>query len=254
MQRFGFEKIVWVALVGVSLAATVAGSAEDPHAQTSVTDAMNVQPLDIEWTQARQCWQRIARIDFGHAVDVDLGRQALDRFFESAHARELVIDLCDLFSDPESGATSSIVTIRFVDEIPTGIDMPDGSFQPRRRGAAVYEVTLRMQHDHEVFAETVFIFGQYPDNPNCAYTFYYQQGVSAMAQALFHEILHVWFLNRYSGVGRRYPTGHGLVTLCEFEDDFLELLAANAAELSTIEGHPPLNFGSAVPFRPNTLK
>jgi hypothetical protein len=254
MQRLGFEKAVWAILVGVSLAATVAGSAEDPHAPTSVTDAMNVQPLDIEWTTARECWHRIARIDSGAVADVDIGRRALDRFFESAHARELVIDLCSLFSDSESGATTSIVTVRFVDEMPTIIDLPDGSFDPPRRGARLYEVRLRLQPDHEVFDRTTFIFGQYPDNPNCAYTFYYQQGVSAMAQALYHELLHIWYLNKYAGVGRRYPTGHGLVTLCEFEDDFLELLAANAAELSTIEGHPPLNFGSAVQYNPTTLE
>lgn len=254
MLRLGFGSIAWAALIGAAVIPTMARSAEDPHAQTSVTDAMNVRPLDIEWTEARECWQRIARIDDGEVIDGDLGQRALDRFLESAHARELVIDLCSLFSDPESGATTSIVTIRFVDEITTIIDLPDGSFGPPRRDANAYEVTLRMQPDHEIFEETVFIFGQYPDNPNCAYTFYYQQGVSAMAQALYHELLHVWYLNKYAGVGRRYPTGHGLVTLCEFEDDFLELLAANAAELSTIEGHPPLNFGSAVQFRPKTLE
>ena len=255
MVRIGFANAVRLVLLAVvALAASVAGSGEGPHDPTSMTDAKNVRPLDIAWTQARECWQRIARIDYAEVTDTELGQKSLDRFFESAHARELVIDLCSLFSDSESEATSSIVTIRFVDEIPTIIDLPDGSFEPPRRGARVYEVTLRMQPDHEVFDETVFIFGQYPDNPNCAYTFYYQQGVSAMAQALYHELLHVWYLNRYAGVGRRYPTGHGLVTLCEFEDDFLELLAANAAELSTIEGHPPLNFGSAVQYRPNTLE
>ena len=254
MVRFGFDKIVCVALIGVSSAATMARTADGPHSPTSVTDTKNVQQLDTEWTEARQCWQRIARIDFGNVVDVDLGRQALDRFLESAHARELVIDLCDLFSDRERDDVTSIVTVRFVDEMPTIIDLPDGSFGPPRRGARAYEVTLRMQHDHEIFDQTTFIFGQYPDNPNCAYTFYYQDAESAMAQALYHELLHIWYLNRYAGVGRRYPTGHGLVTLCEFEDDFLELLAANAAELSTIEGHPPLNFGSAVQFKPNTLE
>jgi hypothetical protein len=72
-----------------------------------------------------------------------------------------------------------------------------------------------------------------------------------MAQILYHELLHVWYLNKYGGVKRRYPTGHGLVTLCEFEEDFLELLGGNAAELSTIEGHPPLNFGS--PKRPHLV-
>jgi hypothetical protein len=251
MQRLGFEKTVWVVLIAVSLAATVAGSAEGPQSMTSVVDARDVQPLDIEWTQARECWQRIARVDFDSLVDVDLGRQVLDRFLESAHARELVVELCRLLSDPESGKATSVVNVHFVEEMPTILDTPEGTFEPPRRGAEVYEITLRLQHDQEIFDETVFIFGQYPDNPNCAYTFYYQQTESSMAQALYHELLHVWYLNRYAGVGRRYPTGHGLVTLCEFEDDFLELLAANAAELSTIEGHPPLNLGSDVRLRQN---
>ena len=70
-----------------------------------------------------------------------------------------------------------------------------------------------------------------------------------MAQVLYHELLHVWFLNVATSIGRRYPTGHGLVTRCEFEEEFLELLGANAAELSTIEGHPPLNFRGPLQLR-----
>ena len=221
-----------------------AQAVEDPGSPKSAPSTAIVRPLDIDWTEARECWGLFTRIDLGSIDRPDLGRRTVDRFLNSAHARDLVIDLCRLFADPAGEKPTSVVTIRFVDEIPASLDLPEGSFQPPSRAAEIYEVVVQIQNVGEVFDDAVFVFGQYPDNPNCAYTFFYQHAVSSMAQVLYHELLHIWFLNKYGGVGRRYPTGHGLVSMCEFNDEFLELLAANAAELSTIEGHPPLNFGS----------
>ena len=254
MSQRSLEHIVRAAAVVVSTAVcAVSWSGEGPLVSKSAAEDAAVQRLDIEWTQARRCWQRIARIDQRGTGDAELGQRALDRFFESAHAREMVTDLCNLFSDAVTAETYSHITVRFVDKLPASLDLPDGSFQPPRRGAEAYEVTVRVQRDRDISEDTVFIFGQYPDNPNCAFTFYYQEAVSSMAQTLYHELLHIWYLNVYAGVERRYPTGHGLVTLCEFEDEFLDLLAANAAELSTIEGHPPLNFDSRKRFPPQPL-
>lgn len=243
MRRPGFDDIV-LAVVGFALATAqaTAWSGEEARASVPAPEATGVERLDIEWKQARGCWQRIARIDGSGTRFAYLGRRALDRFLESAHARELVVELCSLVPDVATKGAQPWITVRFVDELPASLDLPEGSFQPPRAGADVYEITILMQREREIFDGTVFIFGQYPDNPDCAYTFYYQQPVSSMAQVLYHELLHIWYLNVYADVERRYPTGHGLVTRCQFDDEFLELLAGNAAELSTIEGHPPLNF------------
>lgn len=245
MRRLDLDRALMAILFVLAAGAyAVARVAEYADAPATAGAAAQPQALEIEWTEARACWLRLVRINNSVGTH-DAVRSTVGRFLESAHSRELVLDLCSLFqSDTSSGEPTSVVTLRFVHELEASLDLAEGSFQPPRRGADVYEVTIQIQHDRGLFDETVFVFGQYPDNPDCAYTFYYQRAVSSMAQVLYHELLHIWFLNTYAGVERRYPTGHGLVSLCEFDDEFLDLLAANAAELSTIEGHPPLNFGS----------
>jgi hypothetical protein len=237
MKRLEIDRALMAVLFVLAAAAyAVARVAEYADSPAPAEAAQHVLPLDIEWTEARACWLRLVRID-DMAGNHDVVNTTVNRFLESAHSRDLLLDLCSLFeSNPDNREPTSLVK--------ASLDLPEGSFQPPRRGAEVYEVTVQIQHDREVFDETFFVFGQYPDNPDCAYTFYYQSAISSMAQVLYHELLHIWFLNEYAGVERRYPTGHGLVTLCEFDDEFLDLLAANAAELGTIEGHPPLNFGS----------
>ena len=80
--------------------------------------------------------------------------------------------------------------------------------------------------------------------------FFYQEATSAMAHALYHELLHVWFVNATVGENRRYPTGHGSVSDCQFEEDFLQLLADHAAALATLEGRGPTPMLRAGPSPP----
>lgn len=254
MLRFGSGHVWVVAFVLSSGAMASAGSAEEPRLSASMPASVDVRPLDVHWSDARACWQRIVRIDQSGASDIVVGRQTVERFLESAHARELLDDLCSVFVDKATGHPTSLITVRFVDQLPIGLDLAEGSFQPATRGAEAYEVQVQIQRDRDDAGTTVFVFGQYPDNPDCAYTFYYQHAVSSMAQVLYHELLHIWFINTHFGATCRYPTGHGLVTRCQFEEEFLDLLAENAAELSTIEGHPPLNFGSNRPRSSNAAR
>lgn len=255
MSRLGCELMVCVVALAIS-SGTVASarSPEEPHPAPSTPASIDVQPLDVNWSDARACWQRIVRVDQSGASEAAIGRQTVERFLESAHARELVDDLCGLFVDETSGSSVPLITVRFVDQLPIGLDLAEGSFQPATRGAEAYEVQVLIQRDRDDAGTTVFVFGQYPDNPDCAYTFYYQHAVSSMAQVLYHELLHIWFINTHFGATCRYPTGHGLVTRCQFEEEFLDLLSENAAELSTIEGHPPLNFGSKRPRSSNAAR
>jgi hypothetical protein len=232
------------ALIAASGSAIVA-AAEDPVPANSPSFPADPRPLEEHWRQATECWRRLARIDTNSARRSDIGRLTVDRFLESAHSRALVTDLCELFSDSKGGDLVSHINIHFADEVPASLDAPDGSFLPARARAKSYDVTIRAEYRDAAIEPTVFVFGEYPDNPNCAYVFFYRQAESSMAQTLYHELLHIWFMNKHFGERRRYVTGHGLVSRCEFEQEFLELLAANAAELSAIEGHPPLHFGSA---------
>lgn len=233
----GFAVLVVASGSGITVAT------EDPVLVSSPSVPAGPRLLEEHWRQATECWRRLARIDTNSARRSDIGRLTIDRFLESAHSRALVTDLCELFSSPEGGDLVSHINVHFADEVRASLDAPDGSFLPTRARAKSYEVTIRAEYRDAATEPTVFVFGEYPDNPNCAYVFFYREAESSMAQTLYHELLHIWFINRFSGENRRYVTGHGLVSRCEFEEEFLELVAANAAELSAIEGHPPVHFG-----------
>jgi hypothetical protein len=194
-----------------------------------------------EQREAALCWRQLASVDPGDGRANELRRLTLDRFLETAHARALVLDLCIVFAAPSGNELTSTVVVRFVDRVPDALDTPEGSFQPAVAGAARYEILVQTRYRDAATEPTVFVFGEWPNNPECAYTFFYRQAASMMAQTLYHELLHVWFVNQPAAAERPFPTGHGQVAHCQFEPEFLELLSGNAHELSQIEGHIPLN-------------
>jgi hypothetical protein len=194
-----------------------------------------------ERRDAAVCWRQLATINPGDGRANEISRLTLDRFLETAHARALVLDLCAVFAAPSGNELTSTVVVRFVDHVPDALDTPEGSFQPRVARASRYEILVQTRYRDAATEPTVFVFGEWPNNPECAYTFFYRQAASMMAQTLYHELLHVWFVNQPEAIKRPFPTGHGQVAHCQFEPEFLDLLSGNARELSQIEGHIPLN-------------
>jgi hypothetical protein len=192
-----------------------------------------------EVREAVSCWRRLARVDLGSTRHPGLARPAIDRLFATAQGRALVTDLCGLFIDPTGGEPRSLIEVRFVDRLPECRDGTEGCFRPATPFAERYEVFVRPQYPDAAADPDVFVFGEYPGNPNCSIVFFYQEAASAMAQTLYHELLHVWFLNAFAFDNRSYPTGHGVVSRCEFEEEFFDRLRAHVAELAALEGRQP---------------
>jgi hypothetical protein len=232
-----------VALLALALAAPAAafGNDEAPERPDPSTDAARANPARAPETGIREaltCWRRLVRVDTPSDHEGQAARSAVDRLFATSQGLALVEALCGLFVDVESDALRITIQVSFVDHLPCR-DGTDGCFRPSVPGADIYEVFVRTQYPKPAHDPSVFVFGEYPSNPECSVVFFYQEASSSMAQALYHELLHVWFVNAHAHEHRDFPTGHGSVTNCEFEDDFLELLRAHAAALAVLEGRAP---------------
>jgi hypothetical protein len=174
----------------------------------------------------------------------DLAGRAIDRLLKTAHGVWLTTELCTVLREPSTNKLTSRVRVSFVDALPQGASDGLGCFRPATRFADVYEIFVRNASE-DLHPDTI-VFGEYPANSECAVVFLYREPESWMAQTLYHELLHVWFLHARAGQELEYPTGHGNAGRCEFEAEFLLLLDAFARELAALEGRAPERL---LPFR-----
>lgn len=181
------------------------------------------------------CWDQLISLHVERPSRAPLASQSVDRLLETTTGIDLARNLCDLFFDPVSNRPVTTLRLHFVDTVDCENDS-DGCFWPSHPQAASYDVMVRNEGLRQPETTEVLAFGEYPGNPDCDVVYLFQSPQSWMAQALYHELLHVWFLNEYQLERRRYPTGHGRAIWCEFEPEFLELLAAHAEELAIVEG------------------
>lgn len=218
---------VWavvVAAVGVAMESGSAPPAVEPE---------RPDPVAVE-----RCWRRLVAVESPPWPHDEVAREAVARLLRTRGGGRLVADLCTVL--PVGGDwPESRIQVRFVARLRGLESSVDGLFRPLTRGAESYELVVHRRRPEADEEPTVFVFGEYPSNPDCAFVYFYQEPASVMAQTLFHELLHVWFLNAEHDREPRYPTGHGDVERCEFEDAFLAPLRAHAAELTALEGRAP---------------
>jgi hypothetical protein len=163
--------------------------------------------------------------------------RTVDRLLETASGQELVAELCELMSSKAIGeGVSPVIEIHIVRTLPRCSEDADGCFEPSEPGADRYTVLARAYPTDNDPLHVTTVLGEYPGNPDCDVVFLFREPESWMAQTLYHELLHIWFINTFDRRARRYPTGHGVATRCEFETDFLERLDANAEDLAIAEG------------------
>jgi hypothetical protein len=184
-------------------------------------------------------------LEVGEGVDAALVERSVGRLLRTAHGVWLADTLCSVLGDPGAGEAPTSISVAFVNEIQgtSGEDL--AVFRPTTPQARRYEIFIRPPL--ETRNTDIVSFGESSANPDCSIVFLYRETESWMAEALFHELLHVWFVNAYAGHERRFPTGHGRVDYCELEPEFSDLLDAFARELAALEGVQPvrmLPFGS----------
>jgi hypothetical protein len=242
------RNLVLLTLAAVVLAAPAAPDdrAEQPDLSFVYADpGMGPDPA-ADSPELRACWEHLADLDTAGASLPGIARLTVRQLLSTPRGRGVVSELCGLFT----GSAQPPIDIGFVDRLPDCQDSSDGCFSPMGSGAGSYQVYVRTQYDDAGSESTEFVFGEYPANPECNIVIFYEWAESAMAQTLYHELLHIWFLNTKADEGRRFPTGHAEVGRCEFEEDFLESLRAHAYELALIEGNaPPLGLRMQGPTR-----
>lgn len=181
---------------------------------------------------ARSCWSRMVKGAAGDDRHGELARRTVTRLLGTAHGVWLVTEICRVLGDGAGG-----VELRFQATALACTSEGFGCFEPVRPGAGSYRVFVRVQ-DAGVDPESL-AYGEYPGNPDCTIVYLYRQPESWMAETLFHELLHLWFLNARQESPRLHPTGHGDVSRCQFEEEFLLLLDAFSRELAALEGRAP---------------
>jgi hypothetical protein len=230
-------RLVPLILVALALAAPVAPVDRDDQEDLRYVYAdpgMGPEPVP-DSPELRSCWDRIIEIDVSGTSRPQLAGLVVHQLLATPRGRGLVSELCDLFRESDRAP----IEIALVDQLPDCRDTSDGCFAPMVSDAASYRVHVRTQDVDAAREPTEFVFGEYPANPECSVIIFFEWAESAMAQTLYHELLHIWFLRSKAAERRHYPTGHGEVSRCEFEEDFLQSLRAHAYELAAIEGTAP---------------
>ncbi len=203
-----------------------------------LTGNLNAAPASekLDPAQSRTVWQSLVRVRVQVPEKQELASNAVQRFLSTALGRTLLAELPGLLP-PATGSESPII-VHFVDALPVNADDYDGYVRPIRPDASQYEVFVwnypaRQDDSGEI------LYGQYPGNSLCDIVFWYQEPESMMAHTIYHELLHIWFINRYAGEIREYPTGHGNLTRCELDEEFMDMLREHARELGKLEGRLP---------------
>lgn len=176
---------------------------------------------------AKALWEKITRIfvqterpEAEKEGVKNRARLALGQLLSTAEGSALVRELARLFG-PKS------LEIHFVDKLEKSFETgAAGYFHPRDKGQKSYRIFLRNESGG---ADS--LFRQYPQasgekDPKILSS---STGpASRMAATLYHELLHVWFLNTQTGV--EHETGHGDVDKFEIEPLFWQRLKSFAEQ------------------------
>lgn len=150
--------------------------------------------------------------------------QSIEILLETPMGRTLIRRLWEHFHDRETNKLSSRIYVYYKSLMP---EDEGGSIYPDTPNAEIYEVQVK---NVPPTPAGVLPGGEWPGGKGwCNFQFLYASPEHAMADTLFHELLHIWFLNTQSDPN--WPTGHGDVKKCEINVTFHKLLKEYAQQL-----------------------
>lgn len=161
-------------------------------------------------------------------------QEAVNRLLRLAEGARLVNQLWHVFCGGRS-ACRSRVRITFVDSdrrLDTG-DSASGHFSPDAPNEPVYEILVRYRAPLSPEVRNRTLGGSWPGGTTQDIHYTHADSESDMANTLFHELLHVWFLHAHPNA--HYPTGHGNVQKGQIEPVFMDRLRAFSRELDELE-------------------
>jgi hypothetical protein len=165
-----------------------------------------------------ETWNRV--------IDPPVHNEAVRRFLLTREGTWLIAAL----------ATKGIkVKLSFGSTDPVGGHDMSGGFSPAEPGRKKY--TVYIKHGDAVPTGTTgpsfYGSANCPANTNVFY--HYKEAESEDAESIYHELLHIWFINQIWRPTPIYPTGHGSWSDCEIEGAFLNKLKVSVSQLDSLE-------------------
>jgi hypothetical protein len=201
-------------------------SSTDEHIQRQVA-----QPCESV-TDTQERWSRLVTLQFmpPEANREERAREAIRRMQHTPEGEQLIAQLWRLFC--RNNRRLPRITVSFVDERDGGWIDANGEVSPGNGGANHYQVDIRNQAPRNPGRRGVSLHSTWGGG-SYVIRFSHEDPESHMASTLYHELLHIWFLNTQTN--SVFPTGHGDVTLGEIEPLFFERLRHFSAEIDALE-------------------
>ena len=131
----------------------------------------------------------------------------------------------------KAGKCGTRVNVSFVDQLPRGSTDASGLFEPEWAGQPLYDVWVKNVAPHT--GPGIELGGAWPGGTSIDIPFTYTDAESHMAETLYHELLHVWFVNTQQG--SPYTTGHRDVMKGEIDPVFYKAIRGFIGELNDLE-------------------
>ncbi len=166
-------------------------------------------------------------------------REAVRRYLMTVTGQRLINQLWTLFCSRGRGACRSRITASFLDQRSGGWEQAGGYFGPDEPNAAEYRVDVRNIFPPDPDSRSRTLWGEWgTGSEQVSWT--HVDPESDMANALFHELLHVWFVNTQADLQNSVPpdplhTGHADPYRGEIDPLFSRRYRAFATELSSLE-------------------
>jgi hypothetical protein len=178
---------------------------------------------------AKESWDAMARTELDPDEDQRRApvKDAVDRFLRIPEGAKLMNEVWTLFCNEQECRTS--ITVRFVDNLPPGDEGASGVTTPEARGAKAYVLYVHYQKDYPSLHKEGRKSEWPIDKPQLVS--HTHDPASIMGETLFHEMLHVWFMNARHG--KIAWTGHGAKGV---EPEFLQRLQTATGQFEELEG------------------
>jgi hypothetical protein len=161
-------------------------------------------------------------------------QEAVNRLLRLAEGARLVNQLWQIFCGP-GGTCRSRIRIRFVDdhENLSGEVGASGHFSPSNPDEPEYLVLVKYRAPLSPEVRSRSLGGSWPGGTTEDIHYTHADSESRMANTIFHELLHIWFLHAHRDAP--YRTGHEDVMRGEIDPVFRGRLQTFAGELDALE-------------------
>lgn len=157
--------------------------------------------------------------------------EAMERMRRTASGADLVNTLFRMFCGGDE--CRSNITVSFVERLPSHATEASGFFEPNARNQRNYTVWIESRPPRRPGRLGQSGGIDWPGGSPIDFHIRIGDNASIMANTLYHELLHIWFIHQR----RRavFRTGHGDVMQGEIEPEFYGLLQQFGREMETLE-------------------